>query len=78
MESKASLAGARWVRAAGSDPAKGAVETALLPDGSVAMRNSAYPDGPVLVFTALEWAAFIGDENGGVVGGEFDDYGQRQ
>lgn len=35
----------------------------------VAMRNSAHPEGPVLVFTPSEWDAFLA----GVKDGEFDD-----
>jgi hypothetical protein len=37
-------------------------------DGAVPVRNSRDPDGPVLVFTAGEWDAFVA----GVKGGEFD------
>lgn len=43
-------------------------EKNLVPDG-MAMRNSRDPDGPVLVFTRAEWAAFMA----GVRAGEFDD-----
>lgn len=39
---------------------------------AVYVRDSKDPDGPVLAFTAAEWDAFIGDENSGVKGGEFD------
>ncbi|HEV2638868.1 MAG TPA: DUF397 domain-containing protein [Actinocrinis sp.] len=35
------------------------VETANLPDGGRAVRDSKNPDGPTLVFTAAEWHAFI-------------------
>jgi hypothetical protein len=35
------------------------------------MRNSRHPDGPALVFTGPEWAAFLG----GACGGEFGDPG---
>jgi hypothetical protein len=30
-----------------------------LSDGSVAMRNSKFPNGPALVFTSSEFAAFL-------------------
>lgn len=34
-------------------------EVADLPDGGKAMRNSRFPDGPVLKFTEAEWTAFL-------------------
>jgi transcriptional regulator with XRE-family HTH domain len=40
---------------------------AFLDSGRVAMRDSKDPEGPVLVFTAGEWAAFVN----GVRGDEF-------
>jgi hypothetical protein len=58
-----------WVKSRRSGPTGGnCVETAFLPDGAVAVRNSRHPAGPALVFTAAEWDAFIG----GVADGEFD------
>lgn len=46
------------------------VEAGPLADGSgrVAVRHSKAPDGPVIVYTRAEWAAFIG----GAKDGEFD------
>lgn len=44
------------------------VEVAPLPDGGMAVRDSKRPDGPVLRFTAAEWAAFVA----GARAGEFD------
>lgn len=44
------------------------VELAALPGGDVAMRNSRDPNGPALVFTPSELAAFLG----GAKDGEFD------
>ena len=35
------------------------VETANLPNGGRAVRDSKNPNGPALHFTAAEWAAFI-------------------
>jgi len=35
------------------------VEAKRLPDGSVAMRQSTDPEGPALVYTSAEMAAFI-------------------
>lgn len=43
------------------------VEVADLADGHRAVRHSKNPDGPVLVFTPAEWAAFVA----GVRDGEF-------
>jgi hypothetical protein len=45
------------------------VELATLTDGSVAMRNSRFPEGPALVYTRAEIAAFVA----GARDGEFDD-----
>ena len=45
----------------------GCVEVAILGD-RVAVRDTKDRAGPVLVFTAREWEAFVG----GVRGGEFD------
>lgn len=58
-----------WRKASYSNTQGGnCVEVAALPDGGMAVRDSKDPDGPVLTFTAGEWAAFIG----GVKDGEFD------
>jgi len=44
------------------------VEVAALPEGGRAIRDSKDRSGPILVFTAAEWRAFIA----GVRDGEFD------
>ena len=44
------------------------VEMARLPDGQVAVRNSAFPEGPVLIYTRAEIEALIG----GAQDGDFD------
>jgi len=63
---------ATWIKSSHSGPTGGnCVEVAFLADGDVAMRNSRHPDGPALVFTGPEWAAFLG----GACGGEFGDPG---
>lgn len=55
------LAGARWAKSSRSGPTGGnCVEVAFLADGQVAVRNSRHPSGPALVFSALEWDAFLG------------------
>jgi Domain of unknown function (DUF397) len=67
------LAGATWQRGDGATDEGEYVEIAFVPhaDGVtyVAMRNSAQPDGPVLVFTPAEWDAFVK----GAKDGEFDE-----
>jgi len=44
------------------------VEVALLVSGTVAVRDSKHPAGPVLMFSRGEWSAFIA----GVLAREFD------
>lgn len=59
---------ASWFKSSYSGPTGGnCVEVAFLADSQVAIRNSRHPDGPALVFTPAEWAAFLG----GVRAGEF-------
>jgi hypothetical protein len=60
------LTGAEW-RVSTLCDLNGCVEVALL-DGRIAVRDSKDKGGPVLLFTAREWEAFVG----GVRGGEFD------
>ncbi len=61
----------QWRKSMASNPSGNCVEFAALPDGEVAVRNSRYPDGPALVYTRSEVAAFLA----GVKNGEFDDLG---
>lgn len=49
------------------DPDGGQIEIAFV-DDLIGMRNSADPDGPILVFTESEWDAFVA----GTKDGEFD------
>lgn len=56
-----------WVKSSYSGPQGNCVEIARLSDGAVAVRNSRHPDGPALVFTSAEWAAFLS----GAADGEF-------
>ena len=58
-----------WRKSSSSNPSGNCVEAAALPDGSVAVRNSRQPEGPALVYTRAEIAAFVT----GVRNGEFDD-----
>lgn len=65
----ADLVDATWVKSSHSGDQGDCVEVALLGDGRRAVRDSKNPNGPVLIFTAREWDAFIG----GAKDGEFDD-----
>jgi hypothetical protein len=58
-----------WRKSRASNPSGNCVELAGLEDGAVAVRNSRFPDGPALVYTRAEIAAFLA----GVRSGEFDD-----
>ena len=58
-----------WQKSRRSNPSGNCVELALLPGrAGVAMRNSRDPEGPALVYTIEEIAAFLG----GVRDGDFD------
>lgn len=61
--------GLSWRKSGRSNPSGNCVELAELPDGSIAVRNSREPDGPALVYTRAEIAAFVG----GAKDGDFDD-----
>ncbi|WP_406723711.1 DUF397 domain-containing protein [Streptomyces sp. GD-15H] len=65
---RASSLGACWTKSRHSNAEGNCVEVAPLSDGGVAMRNSRDPDGPALVYTAAELAAFLA----GAKDGEFD------
>jgi len=58
-----------WTKSRRSGPQGGnCVEVGHLPDGQVAMRNSRFPGGPALIFTAAEWDAFVGGAKDGEFG----------
>jgi Domain of unknown function (DUF397) len=63
------LPGARWRKSGRSSAQGNCVETAVLPGHEVAVRNSRYPQGPVLIFSQAEIGAFFE----GVKDGDFDD-----
>jgi hypothetical protein len=60
-----------WVKSSLSFSNGNCVEVAELPGGSVGVRNSRDPGGPVLTFTRREWDAFLG----GARRGDFDRFG---
>ncbi len=57
-----------WRKANASTMNGNCVEVARMPEGGVAVRDSKDPEGPMLRFTAGEWAAFVE----GVAAGEFE------
>ncbi|MFC8454235.1 DUF397 domain-containing protein [Kitasatospora sp. NPDC057223] len=67
----ADLQGVLWQKSRHSNSQGNCVEFAALPDGSVAMRNSRFPDGPALIYTRAEIAALLL----GAKDGEFDHLG---
>ena len=64
---QASSLEACWKKSRHSNAEGNCVEVALV-DGGIAMRNSRDPDGPALVYTPAEVAAFLA----GAKEGEFD------
>lgn len=63
------LGNVTWRKSARSGANGNCVELADLPTGDIAVRNSRHPDGPALVYTRTEIAAFVA----GAKDGEFDD-----
>ena len=57
-----------WFKATDSSAGDNCVEVSFADDGDVGVRHSKEPNGAILVYTADEWAAFVG----GVHKGEFD------
>lgn len=66
--SATALTGLTWTKSRRSNPSGNCVEVAELPTGEIAVRNSRHPDGPALIYTQAEMAAFIG----GARDGDFD------
>lgn len=63
------LTGVTWRKSDRSGALGNCVEVAKLDGGGIAVRNSRYPEGPALIYTNAEIAAFLA----GVKDGEFDD-----
>lgn len=63
------LTGVQWRKSRYSGSVGNCVEVASLDSGEIAVRNSRFPDGPALVYTQDELAAFVA----GAKDGEFDD-----
>ena len=57
-----------WRKSSYSEGGGECVETAVLPDRRVALRDSKQPDGAILLYTPAEWSAFVK----GAKDGEFD------
>ncbi len=64
---QASLLDVSWTKSRYSNAEGNCVEVARI-DGGVAVRNSRHPEGPALVYTSAELAAFLS----GAKDGEFD------
>jgi hypothetical protein len=64
----AELGQVHWLKSQHSNPNGACVELAALPNGEIAMRNSRFPVGPVLLYTQAEITAFLA----GAKDGEFD------
>lgn len=68
--SAALLTTATWRKSTHSGANGNCMELARLDGGQIAVRNSRFPDGPALVLTLAEVAAFLA----GAKDGEFDDF----
>ncbi|MFF3322413.1 DUF397 domain-containing protein [Streptomyces sp. NPDC002889] len=53
------LSAVTWIKSSHSNATGNCVEMAVLPGGHIAVRNSRDPQGPALVYTRDEMAAFM-------------------
>ncbi|UGT66896.1 DUF397 domain-containing protein [Nocardia gipuzkoensis] len=63
------LSGAHWFKSTHSSAGSECVEIAHLDGGRVGVRDSKNPHGGVLVFTPLEWDAFVSGARDGAFDG---------
>lgn len=68
--SAALLTEVMWRKSRHSGATGNCMELARLDGGHIAVRNSRFPEGPALVLTSAEVAAFLA----GAKEGEFDDF----
>lgn len=68
--SAAALHGVDWRKSTRSGSVGNCVELAEVDRDAIALRNSRFPEGPALVYTRAEIAAFVA----GAKDGEFDDF----
>ena len=61
--------GVQWRKSRRSTAQGECVQTAKLPGGGVALRNSRHPDGPALLFSDAELRTFLED----IKQGDYDD-----
>ena len=61
------MPGPGWRVSSRCGPNGPCVSVALFPDGTVAVRDTKEPEGPILRFTREEWTAFLA----GAADGEF-------
>lgn len=61
--------GAVWQKSTYSNPSGNCVEMTRLADGRVAVRNSRFPEGAALIYSATEFRAFVA----GTKAGRLDD-----
>jgi hypothetical protein len=62
----------QWRKSSASNPSGNCVELAELANGEVALRNSRFPAGPILIGSRQEVAEFLR----AVRNGQFDDLGR--
>lgn len=66
--SAAEVPGIRWWKSSYSNPSGNCVEIARLGDGQVAVRNSRFPDGAVLVCSTGNLRAFVAEVKSELLG----------